>query len=210
VLLGRCRGMASLPSRQTASLSSATPDAPRPADRLQGHARSKGRTMRHRQPGPQRRRAPRGEKPPMFVGWDWASRPPSRWRPPPAGGRRRGAGARRLYGAPGRAGRHPGATRPQAAGQDRPDRRPPPAGAAARWHAAGVVDAACPYRRRAHPGPAALRASRGHTGWYQRIHAILFHHGLPDRSWLLTADGRAWPGWSSLRWPARQSTWPSG
>jgi transposase len=30
------------------------------------------------------------------------------------------------------------------------------------------------------------------TGWYQRIHAILFHHGLPDRSWLLTADGRAW------------------
>ena len=34
------RGMASLPSRQTASLSSATPGAPRPADRLQGHARS--------------------------------------------------------------------------------------------------------------------------------------------------------------------------
>src|SRR5574341_229692 len=31
-----------------------------------------------------------------------------------------------------------------------------------------------------------------HTGWYQRIHAILFHHGLPDRSYLLTADGRAW------------------
>jgi transposase len=30
------------------------------------------------------------------------------------------------------------------------------------------------------------------TGWYQRIHAILFHHGLPDRSQLLTADGRAW------------------
>jgi hypothetical protein len=46
------RGMASLPSRQTASLSSATPGAPRPADRLQGHARSKGRTMRHRQHGP--------------------------------------------------------------------------------------------------------------------------------------------------------------
>jgi hypothetical protein len=36
-------------------LSSATLDAPRPADRLQGHARSKGRTMRHRQPGLQRR-----------------------------------------------------------------------------------------------------------------------------------------------------------
>jgi transposase len=30
------------------------------------------------------------------------------------------------------------------------------------------------------------------TGWYQRIHAVLFHHGLPDRSQLLTADGRAW------------------
>jgi len=30
------------------------------------------------------------------------------------------------------------------------------------------------------------------TGWYQRIHAVLFHHGLPDRSYLLTADGRAW------------------
>jgi hypothetical protein len=30
------------------------------------------------------------------------------------------------------------------------------------------------------------------TGWYQRIHAILFHHGLPDRAGLLTADGRAW------------------
>jgi transposase len=30
------------------------------------------------------------------------------------------------------------------------------------------------------------------TGWQQRIHAILFHHGLPERSQLLTADGRAW------------------
>jgi transposase len=41
-----------------------------------------------------------------------------------------------------------------------------------------------------------VRLRRGlvgeHTGWYQRIHAILFHHGLPDRSQLLTADGRAW------------------
>jgi transposase len=31
-----------------------------------------------------------------------------------------------------------------------------------------------------------------YTGWQQRIHAILFHHGLPDRSQLLTTDGRAW------------------
>src|SRR6266511_3209590 len=30
------------------------------------------------------------------------------------------------------------------------------------------------------------------TGWYQRIHAVLFHHGLPDRSDLLTDQGRAW------------------
>jgi hypothetical protein len=30
------------------------------------------------------------------------------------------------------------------------------------------------------------------TGWQQRIHAVLFHHGLPDRCDLLTADGRAW------------------
>jgi transposase len=49
------------------------------------------------------------------------------------------------------------------------------------------------------------------TGWYQRIHAILFHHGLPERSQLLTADGRAWltrvelPGWL-----VRRSSWPCG
>ena len=30
------------------------------------------------------------------------------------------------------------------------------------------------------------------TGWYQRIHAVLFHHGQPDRGDLLTAHGRAW------------------
>jgi transposase len=49
------------------------------------------------------------------------------------------------------------------------------------------------------------------TGWYQRIHAILFHHGLPERSQLLTTDGRAgWPGPSCPRWPARRSTWPCG
>jgi transposase len=30
------------------------------------------------------------------------------------------------------------------------------------------------------------------TGWYQRIHATLFHHGLPDRSDLLSEQGRAW------------------
>jgi transposase len=30
------------------------------------------------------------------------------------------------------------------------------------------------------------------TSWYQRIQAVLFHHGLPERCGLLTADGRAW------------------
>jgi transposase len=43
------------------------------------------------------------------------------------------------------------------------------------------------------------------TGWYQRIHAILFHHGLPDRSGLLTADGRAWLAWVELPPVARQA-----
>ena len=38
------------------------------------------------------------------------------------------------------------------------------------------------------------------TGWQQRIHAILFHHGLPDRSYLLTSDGRAWL--ASIQLPA--------
>jgi len=44
-----------------------------------------------------------------------------------------------------------------------------------------------------------------HTGWYQRIHAILFHHGLPDRSGLLTADGRAWLARVELPPVARQA-----
>ena len=44
-----------------------------------------------------------------------------------------------------------------------------------------------------------------HTGWYQRIHAILFHHGLPDRSYLLTADGRAWLARAELPPVARQA-----
>jgi transposase len=54
-----------------------------------------------------------------------------------------------------------------------------------------------------------VRLRRGlvgeHTGWYQRIHAILFHHGLPDRSSLLTADGRAWLARIELPPVARQA-----
>ena len=43
------------------------------------------------------------------------------------------------------------------------------------------------------------------TGWQQRIHAILFHHGLPERSQLLTADGRAWLARVELPAVARQA-----
>jgi transposase len=43
------------------------------------------------------------------------------------------------------------------------------------------------------------------TGWNQRIHAILFHHGLPERSPLLTADGRAWLASIHLPVVARQA-----
>jgi transposase len=43
------------------------------------------------------------------------------------------------------------------------------------------------------------------TGWYQRIHAILFHHGLPERSRLLTTDGRAWLASIHLPAVARQA-----
>jgi transposase len=43
------------------------------------------------------------------------------------------------------------------------------------------------------------------TGWYQRIHAVLFHHGLPDRSGLLTTDGRAWLASIDLPVVARQA-----
>ena len=44
-----------------------------------------------------------------------------------------------------------------------------------------------------------------HTAWYQRIHAVLFHHGLPDRCGLLTAEGRAWLASVDLPGVARQT-----
>jgi transposase len=43
------------------------------------------------------------------------------------------------------------------------------------------------------------------TGWYQRIHAILVHHGLPERAQLLTADGWAWLARVELPGVARQA-----
>jgi transposase len=49
------------------------------------------------------------------------------------------------------------------------------------------------------------------TGWYQPIHAVLFHHGLPERSQLLTTDGRAWLTRAELPAVARQAVdWPCG
>src|SRR5919198_1510419 len=47
------------------------------------------------------------------------------------------------------------------------------------------------------------------TGWYQRIHASLFHHGLPDRSQLLTSAGRAWLTRIELPVVARQAVDPA-
>ena len=47
------------------------------------------------------------------------------------------------------------------------------------------------------------------TAWQQRIHAVLFHHGLPDRSHLLTGAGRTgWLASSSPASRAARSTWP--
>jgi hypothetical protein len=114
--------------------------------------------------------------------------------------RRRGAHGRRVPRPSGQAGRHPGAARPQRrAKTDRTGAhhlrellrgRPP----------AHLADQGTQVRLR--------RALVGERtgGWSQRIHAVLFHHGLAERSRLLTADGRpGWPGPSCLRWPARRS-----
>ena len=119
--------------------------------------------------------------------------------------RRPGATGCRCRSSLGRAGRHQGAARPQRrAKTDRTDAHhlrallragtlpqswmPPP----------HIADARTQVRLRR-----ALVGER--TGWYQRIHAILFHHGLPERSQLLTTDGGPGrPGPSSLRWPARR------
>jgi hypothetical protein len=47
------------------------------------------------------------------------------------------------------------------------------------------------------------------TGWQQPIYAVLDHHGLPERSWLLTTQGRAWLARLELPTVARQPwTWP--
>lgn len=99
----------------------------------------------------------------------------------------------------------PGRCVAQAAGQDRPHRRRPPAGAAGRGPAARVLDAT----RHVADARTRVRLRRAlvgeRTGWYQRIHAILFHHGLPERSQLLTADGRAWLARVELPVVARQA-----
>jgi transposase len=119
--------------------------------------------------------------------------------------RRPGATACRCRSSLGRAGRHRGAARPKRrAKTDRTDAHhlrellgagtrpaswmPPPPIAAARTQVR--------LRR-------ALVGAR--TGWQQRIHAILFHHGLPERSQLLTTDGRAWLARAELPVVARQA-----
>jgi transposase len=43
------------------------------------------------------------------------------------------------------------------------------------------------------------------TGWHQRIHAVLYHHGLPERSWLVAEQGRAWLARLELPAVARQA-----
>jgi transposase len=40
--------------------------------------------------------------------------------------------------------------------------------------------------------------------WQQRIQAVLYHHGLPQRSQLMTRDGRAWLGRAPLPATARE------
>jgi transposase len=44
--------------------------------------------------------------------------------------------------------------------------------------------------------------------WQQRMQAVLYHHGVPPRSWLLGAESRAWPAWRCQ--PPRASRSPSG
>jgi transposase len=43
------------------------------------------------------------------------------------------------------------------------------------------------------------------TAWRQRVHAVLFHHGLPERSYLFTEPGRAWLARLELPVVARQT-----
>lgn len=110
---------------------------------------------------------------------------------------------------PGRAGRHPRPGRPKRrAKTDRADARhrrelllrkalpeswiPP----------AHVADVRAQVRLRK-----ALMDQR--TAWHQRIHAVLYHHGLPERSWLLTTQGApGWPASSCHSSPAKPWTWP--
>src|SRR3954468_4359751 len=40
--------------------------------------------------------------------------------------------------------------------------------------------------------------------WQQRIHAVLYHHGVPRRSWLLGSESRAWLAGLELPRAARE------
>jgi transposase len=53
------------------------------------------------------------------------------------------------------------------------------------------------------PGVGAGRTDRI-VEWQQRIQAVLYHHGVPPRSWLLGAESRAWLEALQLRPAARE------
>jgi transposase len=40
--------------------------------------------------------------------------------------------------------------------------------------------------------------------WQQRVQAVLYHHGVPARSWLMTAESRAWLAGLALPTAARE------
>ena len=133
-----------------------------------------------------------------------ASSSRSRWRRRPAGGSSSRSCSGRCAGASGRAGRDRGASRDQEARQERSRRRAPPARAADGRPAAGVVDPARASARPARPGQAAAHARRARREWQQRMQAVLYHHGVPSRSWLISAESRAWLGELELPAAARE------
>ena len=90
-------------------------------------------------------------------------------------------------GASGRAGGDRGAARDQEARQERSRRRAASARAVDGRAAAGVVDPARSHPRSARAGQAAAHALEQRREWQQRIQAVLYHHGVPQRA---AADDR--------------------
>jgi transposase len=118
--------------------------------------------------------------------------------------RGRGVAARRGDAASGRAGGDSCAARDQEARQERSRGRAASTRAGDGRAAAGVVDCA-----RAHPHLRArvrlrhlLVAQRGE--WQQRIQAVLYHHGFPQRRNLMTDARRQWLAGQTLPATARE------